>query len=74
LDGARQAERLRTALYRFHEARNFAPPPTPMIVTVEGSVLIGVAELGGEAQAEDFRRFWDTFRTEPYAVRGLGDF
>jgi hypothetical protein len=74
LDGMGQAERLRTALYRFHEARNFAAPPELRIVASEGSALIGVADLGGAEQAEAFRRFWDGFRVEPFAVRGLSDF
>lgn len=75
LGGAAEAERLKTALYRFQEVRNFGPCQTPRVrVVAEPAGLISLVDLGSEAAAEDFRRFWAGFRAEPFVNRGFQDF
>ena len=75
LAGEREAERLKTALYRFREVRNFAPGPTPDIsITAGPAGLVSVLDIPEEIEAEAFRRFWDHFRAEPFVSRGLQDF
>ncbi len=75
LAAAAEAERLKTALYRFHEVRNFTGDPAPAIqLLADPAGLVSVVQVGDEAVADEFRRFWAGFRAESFSQRGLRDF
>ena len=75
LADAAEAERLKTALYRFREVRNAGADPAPPVAMIaEPAGLVSVVDLGSEDAAEAFRRFWSCFRAEAFVSRGLQDF
>ena len=71
LSGADEAERLRTAVYRFSEMKD-APPPQVEVKRDEGRVLGAVSFWSTEA-ASEFGAYWRLFRAERLIWGGFRD-
>ena len=69
LTGQSEAERLRTAVYRFAELWRLAPPPVVLAPGgTSGAVAFPTPEL-----ACDFTGYWRAFRSEPRSSGGFRD-
>lgn len=71
LDRPREAERLRTAVYRFSELKA-APPPAVELRHDSGRVSGAVSFWSTEA-ASEFRGYWRTFQQERLDWSGFRD-
>lgn len=71
LDRPREAERLRTAVYRFSEMKA-APLPAVELRASDGRMLGAVSFWSVEA-ASEFRGFWRTFQQERLDWSGFRD-
>jgi len=67
-----EAERLRTAVYRFAEmkARGEAPP---VEVRAEAGRVTGAVAFWSQEAAREFDGFWRSFRGEPQSWHGFRD-
>lgn len=71
LDRPNEAERLRTAVYRFSEMKA-APPPIVELRSADGRVLGAVSFWSTEA-ASEFRGYWRAFQSERQSWSGFLD-
>ena len=65
------AERLRTAVYRFAELKSWAPPPVE--VRACAGRLHGLVVFRSEAAADEFRRYWAAFGADRRDWSGFRD-
>lgn len=71
LDRPGDAERLRTAVYRFSEMKA-APPPVVEVRRTEGAARGAVAFWSPEA-ASEFKGYWRSFQAERRHLSGFLD-
>jgi hypothetical protein len=71
LEKREQAERLRTAVYRFAELKTWSAPPVE--VHSRAGRLSGLVVFGTPEAAEEFRRFWETFGADRPQWSGFRD-
>ena len=69
LSGPAEAERLRTAVYRFAELKRLPPPPVRLLP--DGST--GAIAFASTELARDFNAYWRAFRSEPRSWGGFRD-
>ena len=65
------AERLRTAVYRFAEMKAWAPPTIE--VRADAGRLKGTVAFASPEAADEFRSYWATFRTDRPDWHGFRD-
>jgi hypothetical protein len=71
LDRPNEAERLRTAVYRFSEMKAAAPPLVE--VRTDSGRLTGAVAFWSPEAADEFHSYWRTFRSERLSWGGFRD-
>jgi hypothetical protein len=70
---AAEAERLRTAIYRFAEGRRDGRDPPPVLMVPDERGWVSLVEFRSPEEAAEFRGYWARFRAEPFAWAGFRD-